>query len=334
MATAGMGEIQRQSNPELKRAVKLAAEGSVRESVATIRNSVVELKDSATRYSQIAKDYASRPEEGRRSTLIVSGTNIARRAINQQVRENLGLTGKGITVSILEKKDLTKPQIKDLKNYSLGDIIESEKTYRSLGLQKGNTASIKAIKRTYIVLQRRDGVTIKWEPNKNSRVSVYQARVAEVAKGDLVRISKNIHSLGLVNGDRGQIIGIDKDKGIQLQREDGQTFHLDPKRPLHMDYGYCSTVHAAQGKTCDRILVEADTRSLTTAQDNYYVAISRARHEAKIYTNDVERLPEALSRENVKEMALEIKERSTPHSPVHKTTPPHPGHQNSPDLSK
>jgi len=53
-------------------------------------------------------------------------------------------------------------------------------------------------------------------------------------------------------------------------------------------------------------LIEADTKSLTSAQDNYYVAISRARQEAKIYTNDRTKLPEARSRENVKETALEI----------------------------
>lgn len=56
----------------------------------------------------------------------------------------------------------------------------------------------------------------------------------------------------------------------------------------------------------ERVLIEADTKSLTSAQDNYYVAISRARHEVKIYTNDREKLPEAMSRENVKETALEI----------------------------
>jgi len=148
MVTAGMGEIQRQRNPELRKAVELASEGSVRESVALLQNSVVEVKDSEKRLSQIAKDYVSLSEEDRMTTLIVSGTNKARREINQQVRENLGLAGKGIEVSILEKKDLTKPQIKDLRNYNRGDIIESEKNYRSLGLKKGEIGSINAVKRS------------------------------------------------------------------------------------------------------------------------------------------------------------------------------------------
>ncbi|MEM5709706.1 hypothetical protein, partial [Elizabethkingia meningoseptica] len=38
----------------------------------------------------------------------------------------------------------------------------------------------------------------------------------------------------------------------------------------------------------------------------YYVAISRARHEARIYTNDLGRLPAAVARENRKDAALDL----------------------------
>jgi ATP-dependent exoDNAse (exonuclease V) alpha subunit len=50
----------------------------------------------------------------------------------------------------------------------------------------------------------------------------------------------------------------------------------------------------------------ANVQSLTSSKDTYYVALSRARREVKIYTNDRERLPEMMARENVKEAALEI----------------------------
>jgi ATP-dependent exoDNAse (exonuclease V) alpha subunit len=52
--------------------------------------------------------------------------------------------------------------------------------------------------------------------------------------------------------------------------------------------------------------MDADVQSLTSSRDTYYVALSRARREARIYTNDRERLPEIMARENVKEAALEI----------------------------
>jgi ATP-dependent exoDNAse (exonuclease V) alpha subunit len=65
-------------------------------------------------------------------------------------------------------------------------------------------------------------------------------------------------------------------------------------------------VHSAQGLTTDRMMVDLDTRSLTTGKDLYYVAISRARYEATIYTNSRAELPAAISREAAKTAALDI----------------------------
>lgn len=81
---------------------------------------------------------------------------------------------------------------------------------------------------------------------------------------------------------------------------------LDTAKPLHLDYGYCSTVHAAQGKTAERVLIDADTKSATANESAYYVAISRARFEVDIYTDDKALLPEAMGREDIKHAALDV----------------------------
>jgi ATP-dependent exoDNAse (exonuclease V) alpha subunit len=65
-------------------------------------------------------------------------------------------------------------------------------------------------------------------------------------------------------------------------------------------------VHSAQGLTCDTVLINLETKSRTTAQDVYYVAVSRARHEALIFTDDGKKLGEAVSRESSKTAALEL----------------------------
>jgi len=69
---------------------------------------------------------------------------------------------------------------------------------------------------------------------------------------------------------------------------------------------YASTVHSAQGLTSDKVLINLETRSLTTAKDVYYVAVSRARYEAEIFTDDTGRLPAAVMREADKTAALEV----------------------------
>ena len=57
---------------------------------------------------------------------------------------------------------------------------------------------------------------------------------------------------------------------------------------------------------CDRVLIETDTRSATANERAYYVAISRAREDVRIYTDDKAMLAEAMSRLDQKSAALEI----------------------------
>ncbi len=306
MATAGMGEIQRQKNPELKVAVKLAAMGEVKESVALLQKSVLEIKNKKGRYAKIAKDYLSLSEQERKETIVLSGTNEARRAINEQIRKSLGLQGKGITVEIFERKNLTQIATKETINYQMGNFVIPERNYQSLNLKKGEFYKVSKIYSEKIILQKPDGSFAEWHPRSKSKVSVYSLQKKEIASGDLIRITKNDPGKKLINGEVAKILSIDNQKKITLQKEDGKIFQLDGEKPLHLEYGYCSTVHSAQGRTCEKVMIEVDTKSPTTAQDSYYVAISRARQEAKIYTNNRENLPEAISRENTKQAALDI----------------------------
>ncbi|WP_158550292.1 MULTISPECIES: ATP-dependent RecD-like DNA helicase [unclassified Simplicispira] len=124
--------------------------------------------------------------------------------------------------------------------------------------------------------------------------------------GDLVRITANDPSRGLVNGDLGRVMALDNTHDVGLQLPDGREVWLDGTRPLLLDYGYCSTVHAAQGQTCSRVLIDADAHSLTASRNSFYVAISRARDSAHIYTDDREMLPAAMSREHERQAALEM----------------------------
>lgn len=67
-----------------------------------------------------------------------------------------------------------------------------------------------------------------------------------------------------------------------------------------------ATAHSAQGLTCDRVLYNAESHSRTTAQDTYYVSISRERHSVKVFTNDEAKLPEAVTRERTKGLAIDL----------------------------
>ncbi|WP_010368914.1 MobF family relaxase, partial [Xanthomonas vasicola] len=104
MQTARISEIQRQKDHELKAAVEQAAEGRVTQSLAHIKH-VEELKEPTERHRAIVNDYIQLTEPERRETLIVAGTNEARREINRMVRESLDLTGRGQEFETLTRVD-------------------------------------------------------------------------------------------------------------------------------------------------------------------------------------------------------------------------------------
>jgi ATP-dependent exoDNAse (exonuclease V) alpha subunit len=77
----------------------------------------------------------------------------------------------------------------------------------------------------------------------------------------------------------------------------------------HWEHAYASTVHAAQGKTADRVLVHLDTRyEKTIGSESFYVAISRARQEARLYTNDQSKLALTVGRSRQGQYGIEALE--------------------------
>jgi ATP-dependent exoDNAse (exonuclease V) alpha subunit len=132
-------------------------------------------------------------------------------------------------------------------------------------------------------------------------------RTVSYEAGDVVRFTHNDHRAGIVNGERATVASIDIEQGrIVLDKPDSTHLAQRLDGPLYLDHGYAQTVHAAQGQTCERILIDAPASSATNNESAYYVAISRASHEARLYTDDAQRLPEALSREDGKTAALEV----------------------------
>jgi conjugative relaxase-like TrwC/TraI family protein len=311
MQTARISDIQRQKDAELKAAVAHAAEGRVSQSLAHVRH-VEELADPKARYQAIVSDYMKLPEQERRGTLIVAGTNEARRAINSLVRVALTLTGKGREFETLTRVDMTQAQRRFAPSYKPGMTVQPEKDYSKAGLMRGEIYRVKeALTGNALVLQGRDGTTITINPRKATQLSVYNLERTELSVGDMVRINRNDPSRDLTNGDRMRVVGIIGGM-VKIESVDQKnsrpacSLELSATKPLHLEHAYASTVHSAQGLTNDRALIALDTRSRTTSMNLYYVAISRAQNEARIYTDSLKDLPASIARRFDKTTALAI----------------------------
>ena len=75
----------------------------------------------------------------------------------------------------------------------------------------------------------------------------------------------------------------------------------------HIDHGYASTSHSAQGATVDHVIVDIDTRLSPELvnRKQFYVSISRARNAVTVYTDDRQLMRHAIGRSREKSLALE-----------------------------
>jgi ATP-dependent exoDNAse (exonuclease V) alpha subunit len=313
MQTERMADILRHTNAKLRDAVLDAAEGRIKESVDRLSATVAEVPHATERHERIARDYASRLPGDRAQTLVVAGTNRARRRMNELVRHRLGRAGNGVLAEVLDKRDMTRAQMQSSLSHSPGDIVEALRHYDSLGMRRGDTATVDGTAPGCITLRRDDGEQVAWRPTAMPHVAVHTVEEREFAVGDRLRFTANDYSVGVVNGQTGTVECIDAASRLMTVRvgaDKAMTLNLDHR--LRVEHGYCTTVHAAQGQTCERVLVDAHVSSAMAKQSLYYVAISRARSGVTLYTDDRELLPKAMSRLDIKHAALDLERKREP----------------------
>jgi hypothetical protein len=86
-----------------------------------------------------------------------------------------------------------------------------------------------------------------------------------------------------------------------------------PKDYGHLAHGYCTTSHASQGKTVDRVFVACGPESFAAAsKEQFYVSVSRARESVSVYCEDKRELLESVSRSSSRMTATELTVASTP----------------------
>ncbi|VWC40738.1 TrwC protein [Burkholderia lata] len=303
MQLAHITEIQRQKNATLKAAVEKAANDNIGGSVFTLKENVHQVKEAPERHKAIADAYTSKPLEERNNTLIVVGTNDARREINRLVRENLELP-KGELVRALESFDMTRAEHRHASSYVAGLIVLAERD-GSHGLKRGEhftVVSIDANANTLRLVGKDTGELVV-NASKLDGLSTYQLTEIEIVRGDWLRITRNDNKQGVYNGERHQVAAVEADAVVL---ENGA--RLPRANAIHAQHGYAQTVHSAQGLTKNSVLMDADTKSLTANRAVFYVAISRARHDIAIFTNDRSKLAETMSREPKKYAALELRD--------------------------
>jgi conjugative relaxase-like TrwC/TraI family protein len=311
MQAASLDEIVRQRS-DLRKPVEQLAQRDVVGAVKTLfeQGRVNEVVDDEERLRAIARDFVSNPK----STLVISPANQERVAINSLIHKELQEKGAVAateyeTKVLVLRQDLTGAERKFALSYvPQEDIIRYNKGSKVVGINKGDYARV--LKTSHLdnelTVQLRDGREITYNPRRLCGVSVYKEATRQFAVGDRIQFRAPFPEANVKNTEFGTITDIGQEKfTVSLGADHLITF--DPKQFPHLDHGYAVTSYSSQGKTMDRVLVNAETTEtdLLLNQRMAYVAVSRARLDARIYTDSAAELGSALSRRRDKTMALE-----------------------------
>jgi ATP-dependent exoDNAse (exonuclease V) alpha subunit len=188
------------------------------------------------------------------------------------------------------------------------DTIRYNRASKVYKVQVGDYATVTATnhEKNEITVRFANGRTLTYDPTRLSGVSVYNEAERAFSAGDRIQFRAPFAEKRIVNGELGSITKIEPEH-LCVALDSGREVSFDPQQFRHLDHGYAVTSHSSQGLTVDRVLINADTReSLCLLNDRMaYVAVSRARDEALIYTDSTQNLRESLNRATNKEMALE-----------------------------
>ncbi|MDZ7966401.1 MAG: MobF family relaxase [Nostoc sp. DedSLP03] len=301
--TSHLNESLRQRAPKLKLAVDLIASGRIEEGFSRLdENGCIQSVKAESKIETIARDYVTATPEQRARTLVLAGTNFERLAITQAIRGHLkaeGSLGTAIAITQLQAKNLTSVQMRYTHNFELGDMVMPTRNYKRRGLSKGKLYEVVDKDSDQLILKASDGK--HFQVDTGFKKAVYQRQQIELAEGDRLRWTKNDRQLGRRNGQEFVVKAI-AGYNAQIQYlESGQTEFINLQQAQHLDYAIVSTTYSSQGKTADQVLIAADN---TIGQESFYVAVSRARYELRLYTEDKDNLLALAQSSRAKENAL------------------------------
>ena len=312
MQTAKLTEIVRQREPELKRAVEKLSASEIREAIESLedRGRVIEVSDKKERLQVIANAYCECPD----NTLVISPANRERIEINSLIHQQLQLEGKissddhQLTIYV-NRQDVTGTERTFANSYVPDeDIIRYNRASKVYGVSVGDYSHVSETnhERNEITVRMEDGRELTYNPSRLSGVSVYKEADREFSEGDHIQFRAPFTEKRVANGELGTITKIEDDE-MTIALDSGREVSFEATKFRHIDYGYAVTSYSSQGQTVDRVLVNADAQEseLLLNQRMGYVALSRAREDAIIFTNSIEDLKGALDRRVDKEMALE-----------------------------
>jgi ATP-dependent exoDNAse (exonuclease V) alpha subunit len=217
---------------------------------------------------------------------------------------------------LVARKEITRADRQWAAQYDVGDVVRYTRGSKTHGIEAGEYARVERTneKENLVTVKRESGKQVSYDPRRLHGVTLYRETERAFSEGDRVQLTAPNREQHIANRELGTIEKIDDSGNLQLRLDSGRTVAFNIKENPHLDYGYAVTSHSSQGQTADRVLVHVDTEQAGEKLVNRrlaYVAVSRGRYDAQLYTNDKTHLTEHLSRDVSHRSAIEPSREST-----------------------
>jgi ATP-dependent exoDNAse (exonuclease V) alpha subunit len=195
-------------------------------------------------------------------------------------------------------------------HYEINDVVRYARGSKAVGIEAAAYASVVAINPStnQLTVKKSNGELSTYDPRRLRGVSVYQEIQREFSVGDRIQFTAPDKSLGVANRDMAAIKAIHPDGRLCVHLDNNRQIEFNPNVHRHLDHGYAVTSHSSQGLTAERVLVHADSSVHPDLLNSRfaYVSISRASHQATLFTDDMAKLGPQLGADVSKTSALEI----------------------------
>jgi conjugative relaxase-like TrwC/TraI family protein len=280
---------------------------------------LVEVPDRTERLKEVAREYLSLQDHGK-TALVLTALNQDRVALNHQIRTERAARGEilqGRTFQVLESVNIHPAWATQADAYKPGLVI----------VTRGKVGELKAGTRLEVVgihpehksligqIREKKGFQrhVEINPEKFSeKLSVFQRVEQNFSEGDRVVFLKNDRQLGIQNGAVGRIEKLDERGNAHVKTLEGKDirFNLEggPRSYSYITHAYALTEYKSQGQTVDAVIWHAQAKDsfkeMNTA-NSFYVSITRAKEDAKVFTDSKADLREQVKHEQVKTSTLD-----------------------------
>jgi ribosomal protein S4E len=203
---------------------------------------------------------------------------------------------------LVARQEITGADRQWAGQYEVRDVVRYTRGSKTHGIEAGEYARVERVneKENLVTVKRENGENASYDPRRLQGVTLYREAERAFSEGDRVQFTAPYKEQHVANRELATIKKMDASGNLQLRMDSGRSVAFNVKEHPHLDHGYAVTSHSSQGQTADRVLVHVDTEQAGEKLVNRrlaYVAVSRGRYDAELYTNDKSHLTEQLARE-------------------------------------